>query len=473
MLIRILLLVEDEKTQRRVKNLLRDRDALIGVKKKGENLWQRLAAQSFDVVAAAESELPSPIEDSIAAIRALPGAPDVIVFRTDDDAEIQAGLVAAGAVAVLWTGIHDDTLNATLAALLENRLTTAQLQLKVADSEENRLGDFVSSSPAMHRLMNVARRVVESDTTLLILGETGVGKEWLARSIHAESPRSGNPFIPVNCAAIPEGLVESELFGHRQGAFTGAKHDHRGYFEMAHGGTIFLDEVAEMSQNLQVKLMRILQERTFQRIGSERMIQVDVRVVAATNRNPSEEIETGRLREDLYYRLGVVTLTVPPLRDRKEDIPALVENYFAIFRARLARPISTITPDFMDALVAYGWPGNVRELINVMERAVLLANGDSLTLLDLPDEIGGTSHKSRPAAAGPLSEAREPTAEYFAKPLRQARREAANAFERRYLTHLLAATNGRIAEAAAKAGITPRGLFARMKHHSLRKEDFK
>ncbi|NNE44272.1 MAG: sigma-54-dependent Fis family transcriptional regulator, partial [Gemmatimonadetes bacterium] len=308
------------------------------------------------------------------------------------------------------------------------------------------------------------RRVAAADTTLLILGETGVGKEWLARAIHGEGPRAAGPFVAINCGAIPEGLLESELFGHKAGSFTGAVQDRRGHFETAHGGTLFLDEVGETPRQVQVRLLRVLQERVIQAVGSEREIPVDVRVMAATNRDPEDEIRSGALRQDLYYRLGVVSLTLPPLRDRREDIPALVENYFDIYRARLGRNVLGIDRGAMDALVAHSWPGNVRELINVMERAVLLCNGEEITRADLPEAVTG-DHPGVTRSVG--------ASDLFTKPLREARREAAAAFERDYLIHHLEACGGRIAETARRAGVTPRALFDRMQQLGLRKEDFR
>jgi DNA-binding NtrC family response regulator len=326
----------------------------------------------------------------------------------------------------------------------------------------------------MRELLSTSRRVAESDTTLLILGETGVGKEWLARGIHAEGPRSAAAFLAVNCGAIPEGLLESELFGHVKGSFTGATSDRRGHFELAHGGTLFLDEIGEMSSQVQVKLLRVLQEKTIQPVGGERQIAVDVRVMAATNRDPNEEMEAGRMRRDLYYRLGVVTLSVPPLRERREDIADLVENYFEIYRVRLGRAVYGIHRSAMAALVAHDWPGNVRELINVMERAVLLSTQEEITVADLPAPIA--DGMSSPVSGAPgvatagavaLDEA------WLKKPLREARREAATAFERQYLTALLTETGGRIADTASRAGVSPRALFERMKQLGLRKEDFR
>jgi DNA-binding NtrC family response regulator len=334
---------------------------------------------------------------------------------------------------------------------------------------EPSLEDFVSRSPAMRKFMSVAAKVADSDSSLLILGETGVGKERLARAIYAESRRSKGPFIAVNCAAFSESLLESELFGHEEGAFTGAVRSHRGCFELAHRGVIFLDEIAELPNHLQIKLLRVLQERQITRVGSEEPFEVDVRVMAATNRDPREEVKAKRLREDLFYRLNVVTLTIPPLRQRSEDIPDLVASYLAWLRPRVGRVVNSIAPDVMEALIHYSWPGNVRELINVIERAMLLCDGEQIHLIDLPDTIrsphdGTAGHVDRAASAG---------ASPFEKPLEAARREMIERFEKAYLAHHLKQCAGRVGDTAKRIGIEPRSLFDKMKRYGLRKEDFR
>jgi len=323
--------------------------------------------------------------------------------------------------------------------------------------------------------MRVVNRVVKTDVPLLILGETGVGKERLARAIHAEGPRSAGPFITVNCGALPETLLESELFGHEEGAFTGAVRSRRGWFELAHRGTIFLDEIGELANHLQVKLLRVLQEHEIQRIGSEKSFKVDVRVMAATNRDLEEEIESGYFRKDLYYRLSVMTLTIPPLKDRIEDIPVLVESYIKYLRPRIGCEVFGISDEAQEALEQYLWPGNVRELINVIERAMLLCNDTEITLLDLPTNISGKSEGTtmnsasllHPPDLGNLQE------EWLQKPLQEVRKEVLEKFEHSYLSGLLRLTNGRVGETAKRAGIQSRSLFDKMQRLGLRKEDFK
>lgn len=234
------------------------------------------------------------------------------------------------------------------------------------------IGDLVSHSPLMKRIFEVLPAIAESPSTVLVVGETGTGKELIARAIHANSPRQKGPFVAVNCGALPDELLESELFGYRAGAFTGATRDKPGRFAAAEGGSILLDEVSEVSQALQVKLLRVLQERTFEPLGSNSSEKADVRVIAASNRDLASEVAAGRMREDFYYRINVVRIEIPPLRNRKEDIPQLVSRFIERFNTLQGRSIEGIDPEALSLLLAYDWPGNVRELENVIERAFIL-----------------------------------------------------------------------------------------------------
>ncbi len=256
---------------------------------------------------------------------------------------------------------------------------------------------FVAASPAMQDVLELAARVAPLDTTVLVYGESGTGKEFLVRLIHDESPRAGAPFVSINCAALNEPLLESELFGHVRGAFTGAVRDKAGLFELAGSGSIFLDEVGEMPATLQAKLLRALQEREIRRVGGERIIKVQARVVAATNRDLRAAVEAGTFRQDLYFRLAAFTITVPPLRDRRDDIPRLVHEFLTRAATRMKKDVTAVTADAMAALMQYPWPGNVRELQHAVERAVILANTSSLRRRDLPPEVTGTT-RLRPHA---------------------------------------------------------------------------
>jgi DNA-binding NtrC family response regulator len=390
------------------------------------------------------------------------------VLRDGEDALHRAALLSSGALAVLNLRLTDAELRRALQVIARRLRDSATARLAVERlTPAGSLEGIVAESPAMSAAVGLVKRLARSDSSVLILGETGVGKERLARAIHEQSGRATGPFVPVNCGAIPEGLLESELFGHEKGAFTGAVRARRGYFEAAHGGTIFLDEVAELPLGLQVKLLRALEHRKIQRLGAEEPIQLDVRIVAATNRDLETEVSMKRFRVDLYYRLAVVTVTVPPLRERREDIAELVRSQLARFGAALGKPSIGIDSVALEAMVAYAWPGNVRELINVVERGVLLAQGPVLTVADLP----GTLVDS-PAASSAMLDGTRSLVD-LDRPIRQARRAAVDGFERAYLHRLLTRTEGRIGEAARLAGIDPRSLYGLLRRHEVRKEDFK
>lgn len=438
-----------------------------------DDLASSLSVSSPDLVVVSPDRIATePIRDWIRGIRGRPEHPDVVLILDREDPHFRAEVLSAGALAVLNAAVAPETLEGAFRALVERRRDHQRLTARAgAPPSDLGLHDVVSRSPRMREFVALVRRVVSADSSLLLLGETGTGKERIARAIHADGPRAAGPFVPVNCGAIPESLLESELFGHERGAFTGAIRARKGYFEQAHTGTVFLDEIGELPVHLQVKLLRVIENREVRRVGAERSFPVDVRVMAATNRELERDVREGRFRRDLYYRLAVVTLSLPPLRDRREDIPDLCRLYLDRFRRSLNRAVDEIDDDAMAALTAYPWPGNVRELINVMERATLLASGSRIGIADLPAAIAG-----REVPVVPTSPDEPPSAlpEAWAnRPLPAARREAILAFERDYLTGVLRAARGRIGRAADLAGIDERSLYDAMKRHGLRKEDFR
>lgn len=476
MLLRILLAVEPPALHARLRRLLKEDDVIV---KKGPAtaapLIRELGRESYDLLIISRSMLAESEQDIATSMGSLPEPPEIIVVSEQDDSEDRARLLAAGCLLVLHAGVSNKMLSEALAAVFGRRRNAIEQTLTSRRGiGKPQLSDFVSASPAMQAFINVAKRVAPSDASLLITGETGVGKERLARAIHAEGPRSKGPFIAVNCGAFPDSLLESELFGHEEGAFTGASRARRGWFELSHGGTIFLDEIGEMPLHLQVKQLHVLQNHEVQRLGSERSIEVDVRVIAATNRDLLVEVEERRFRRDLYYRLGVIHLSIPPLRERREDIPALVDDYISRFRTKIGRDVRSIDEGALQGLVNYSWPGNVRELINVIERAVLLCDGDTIGVADLPDGIAEPSADlSRKAAFTFESDSNSFPAQWLEKPIRAARQAVVTEFEKAYLSRLLQLTGGRVGETARRAGIEPRSLFEKMRRYGLRKEDFR
>ncbi|MFO1054828.1 MAG: sigma-54 dependent transcriptional regulator [Planctomycetota bacterium] len=429
--------------------------------------FDRALREDWDLLLFDRGALGKPAVRRLATLRERADPADVILLVDVEDPHDRAALLAAGALAVVNTEVSDEAMAQTLRALVARSRDAAVHRLRAERGDRRgSLADFVSESPAMQRFIAIAHRMVDADTSLLILGETGVGKERLARALHDEGPRRDGPFIAVNCGALTETLLESELFGHQEGAFTGAVRNRRGYFELAHGGTLFLDEVGEMPPTLQVKVLRALQERRFTPVGGEREIAVDVRVIAATNRDLQGEMRAGRFRADLYYRLSVVTLSIPPLRERTSDVPTLVRNHLESATRRAGRHPLRIGAPALAALSGYAWPGNVRELINVLERAALLAEGEEIGLADLPDAIAGSTETR--AVVPPSRTGTEPMVSLGATVAR-----AVAGIERDYLTEVLRRTRGRIGETARIAGLSERALYTKMRRHGLDKLAFR
>jgi two-component system response regulator AtoC len=346
-------------------------------------------------------------------------------------------------------------------------ISTYALSRKDARPEEpSERGRFrlVGQSPAIRQIYGVVEKVANTPSTVLISGESGTGKELIARALHENSTRHAGPFIKINCAAIPKTLMESELFGYDKGAFTGAVGAKPGRFELAHGGTLFLDEIGEIPVEMQVKLLRVLQESEFERVGGIKTIKVDVRLVTATNRDLLEEIAAGNFREDLFYRLNVVPIQIPPLRERREDIPLLAEHFIAKFNERLKKQIVSISPEAVAELVGYNWPGNIRELENLMERTILFCEGPEIGVSDLPPEIVGAAPTPASAAAG------EGEPRPAAGSLKEAVRAETERVERELIQRALDATGGNVTQAARKLKISRKSLQTKMKELGLREK---
>jgi DNA-binding NtrC family response regulator len=297
-----------------------------------------------------------------------------------------------GAYDYLCKPVESQEILMVMARALEHqRLRRENFLLKKQLREKFGFDNIIGTSEPMCQVFDIIRKVADSDSTVLILGESGTGKELVARAIHYHGQRQANPLIPVNCGAIPEDLLESELFGHEKGAFTHAIRTRIGRFEQAHGGSIFLDEIGDMSPNLQVKILRVLQDHQFERIGGSKTLKVDIRVIAATNRDLKELVQSGKFREDLFYRLNVIPIRIPPLRERRSDIPILVNHFTHEFSRKKKKPALRVSAEAMRRLVAYDWPGNVRELENLIERMVILSEDQALGIQDLPEHFQQTS----------------------------------------------------------------------------------
>ncbi len=470
MLIRMVLAITDSSLQAYLDRRLSAPDVRVETLAGDGSIWQKLMHCACDVIVVSETLVPGAADDGIGMLNDLPENPTTIVILGNDSAEAHAYLTAAGADVVLYGGISKKRIFEVIDTALESRRQFIQRRrYDRRGSADPKIADFVSESRAMQLFMEDVMQVIPSDSPILLLGETGVGKEHLAKAIHAQSPRSVAPFVSVNMAAMPEQLLESELFGHERGAFTGAVRYRRGAFELAHGGTLFLDEIGEMPLHLQSTLLRVLQDYEVKPVGGETAIELDVRVIAATNQNLEELIASGRFRQDLYYRLSVLMLTIPPLRHRREDIPSMVRRFMAFYRHRIGREINGIQDQALQALCNYDWPGNVRELMNVIERAILLSKTDEISINEFPHGFKG----DRSGVDGRFSGVDGNWGELTHKTWPEVQKIVMDEVERSYLTLVLQKTRGNISKTAQMAGVHPRGLYNKMKRLKLRKEDFK
>ncbi len=372
----------------------------------------------------------------------------IIIMTAYSNVESAVEAIKAGAYDYLTKPLDFDMLRLTMERALEHvslKAENQELKERLVSSFDP--GNIVGRSEAIRRLMDMVAMIAPSEATVLINGESGTGKELIAKSIHFNSSRKKGPLVTVNCAALSETLLESELFGHEKGAFTGADKRREGRFMHANKGTIFLDEIGEISPAMQVKLLRAIQSREIQRVGNDQTIQVDVRIVAATNRDLKAEVEAGNFRQDLYYRLNVMAVVVPPLRDRREDIPLLAMHFLYKFADTNRKVVKGFTPQAMDMLLKYDWPGNIRELENAVERAVVLMPGDYVTERELPLSID-QSFESHDNATSKIVQSED------ILPL--------NAVEREAILAALEITKGNKTEAAKKLGITRKTLLAKL-----------
>jgi nitrogen regulation protein NR(I) len=394
--------------------------------------------------------------------------PDVPVIMITAHGTVDSAVSAlkAGAFDYITKPFEQEELKKVIAKATRAHDLERQNVHPAGDGERPPL---VGQSPAMRQVDEIVSKVADSPSTVLITGESGTGKELIARELHQRSSRRDKPLIKVNCAAIPKDLVESELFGYEKGAFTGAVGSKPGRFELADGGTLFLDELGEIPLEMQVKLLRALQESEFERVGGIKTIHVDVRLIAATNRDLKALIADGRFREDLYYRLAVVPISLPPLRERKGDIPLLVSHFIAKYDRRLGKKVEGVDDEAMQVLLGYAWPGNIRELENLMERSVLFADGRIIEGSSLPDALREKAAGAQTpiAAVGPLGAIAAPSGASMKEIVRQAQAE----LERELITRALEETGGNVTRAAKRLQISRKSLQVKMKELGLRGAD--
>jgi two-component system response regulator GlrR len=380
----------------------------------------------------------------------LPEMP-VIIITAYGSIESVVEAMKRGAYSYITKPFNPHDLLLQIEKALENRRLTSEIKrLKGLLKERYEFANIVAKSERMQRVLEVVSRIAQTDSTVYIHGESGTGKELIAKAIHVASGRRAKPFVAINCAALPENLLESELFGHEKGAFTGAIRTKRGLLTQGHEGTIFLDEIGDMPLSIQAKLLRVLQERQFYPVGSEKSVEVDIRVIVATQRDLKDQVKQALFREDLFYRIHVVPILLPPLRERKEDIPPLVEYFLKKFSRQMKRDVKRLNPKAMQKLMLHEWPGNVRELENTIEYAVAMTQQDVIT-----EDL--------------ILQTKIPISQESTKPLREARDE----FEKDYLIRLLELCEGNVTKAAKLAGKHRVDFYDLLKRHGLKTEDFR
>jgi nitrogen regulation protein NR(I) len=465
------LIVDDEPNLRKILAAQLSRDGYdVMVAEDGEQGLTMLRENHIDLVV---TDLKMPKVDGMTLLReALRESPDlpIVMITAHGTVDTAVEALKLGAFDYLTKPFDKDEVRQVVAKALRTRALAqeeATAEPASATKEPGARFGIIGASPGLTDLYAVLERVADSPTTVLITGESGTGKELVARALHEHSTRKDKPFIKVNCAAIPKELIESELFGYERGAFTGAVSSKPGRFELANGGTLFLDEVGEIPVEMQVKLLRALQESEFERVGGIKTIHVDVRLVAATNRDLKKLIAASAFREDLFYRLNVVSIRLPALRERDTDIPLLVEHFLAKFNERLKKQVTGVEPEALDILSAYTWPGNIRELENVMERSVLFCDAQKLRIEDLPGELRGSTGAS---VAPPTSDASGGSEMPLSGEggLKEHVKVAMSRLERDLVSRALKQTNGNVTHAARLLKISRKGLQLKMKELGLR-----
>ena len=464
-----ILLADDELNLRRVLTAQLARDGFdVHAVEDGQAAVDWLAENHVDVVI---TDLRMPKVDGMALLRHVTASyPDVPVIMITAHGTVDTAVEALklGAFDYITKPFERSELRNVIQKATRTRELAARDAFAATPPESGRFR-LIGHSPAMTEIYGVVEKVAATPSTVLITGESGTGKELIARALHENGARKDKPFIRVNCAAIPRDLIESELFGYEKGAFTGAVTSKPGRFELADKGTLFLDEIGEIPVNMQVKLLRAIQEQEFERVGGIKTIRVDVRLITATNRELVQEIEKGAFREDLYYRLNVVQIHLPPLRDRKSDIPLLVEHFVRRFNERLGKKVLGVDDAARDALLAHPWRGNIRELENVIERCILFTDGERISVDDLPAELKRTAHGMDVPTTTPTELSAPSGSDDTGKVgLKEAVKEAAARVERELIVRALKQTNANVTHAARLLKISRKSLQTKMKELGLR-----
>jgi DNA-binding NtrC family response regulator len=450
-----ILVVDDEEVMRDVlQSLLRQAGYRVTLAAGGLDGLALCRQQSFD---AAILDVMLPDMGGLEVLQELKRTdPELVVLMITAFASVETAILAmkAGAFDYVTKPFkHDEVLHILNNALNQRRLQEENRQLRTALRDQGRFTEIVGKSPRMQQVFNLIAQAAPSRSTILVVGESGTGKELVAKAIHANSPRAERPFIVVNSGSLPHDLLESNLFGHVKGAFTGAVYSKKGLFELADKGTLFFDEIGNIPLETQAKLLRVMQEREFMRLGGVDIIKVDVRIVAATNIDLRRAVEEGRFREDLYYRLNVIAIQLPPLRHRKEDIPALVAHFVDKYARENDKPVVGVTPEAMQALMDYDWPGNVRELENVIERGVVLTTAARIGRDLIPDHVRSAPSFHVPNLTVP--------------PEGISLRDVIANFEKRLIESTLESTSGVQKEAARLLGLKPTTLNEMIKRHNI------
>lgn len=455
-----ILVVDDERSMRELLEILLAKNGHeVHCAADGAQALEYLADNEYDVVV---TDLRMPGiggMEVLEASRKLWPDTQVIIMTAYSTTQTAIDAMKKGAYDYITKPFKVDEVAVVVEKAIEKRdLVLVNRRLRNQVSKAFSFENLVGSSPRMKEVYKVIRQIADTRTNVLILGESGTGKEMVARALHYNSSRADKPFVVINCGAIPDTLMESELFGHVKGAFTGAVVDKKGLFEVAHSGTLFLDEIGELSPMMQVKLLRVLQERKVKRVGGVRETEIDVRLIAASNRNLEEDVHQGRFREDLYFRINVIQITLPALRERTEDIPLLAHYFLQRYNEELGKRIQGFTREALDQLLAYPYPGNVRELENIVQRAVAFEQTEWISPASLPERLTGRT----PLPPSPDTEL----------DFKGALDDYLEQLERGFILKAMKATGGNITEAAKRLGVSFRAMRYKLSKYGIRKEDF-